>query len=288
MFSRLLYPEARGRMTRCPSSAELGRARARIHVSVGVGAAEWICLPEDLWSWKRTITMACTKWCSRARGLPVHQVVMAAKEELRQLLTQRAEIMKRIGTVKQTIAGLANLFGEDALGERFTGTDRPQAERAAARVYKSVPAGVDGSATAIGRARGVRGTGAASAGGSFTAQGSTGFGDDGLEPAGGVWRGSQLNERSRAARVGVGERGGADRKRTGAEDTRLGKVRGCAPSETRKKARRQARDRWRISTSRDQSFLTLNVSAPNPCGAAPQRTFDESGRTFPRYLRNSS
>lgn len=50
-------------------------------------------------------------------GIPVHQVVMAAKEELRQLLTQRAEIMKRIGTVKQTIAGLANLFGEDALGE---------------------------------------------------------------------------------------------------------------------------------------------------------------------------
>jgi hypothetical protein len=48
---------------------------------------------------------------------PVHQVVAAAREELRQLLQQRAEIMKRIGTVKQTIAGLANLFGEDALGD---------------------------------------------------------------------------------------------------------------------------------------------------------------------------
>ena len=47
----------------------------------------------------------------------VHQVVKAAHEELRQLLQQRAEIMKRIGTVKQTIAGLANLFGEEALGE---------------------------------------------------------------------------------------------------------------------------------------------------------------------------
>jgi chorismate mutase len=47
----------------------------------------------------------------------VHQVVKAAHEELRQLLQQRAEIMKRIGTVKLTIAGLADLFGEEALGE---------------------------------------------------------------------------------------------------------------------------------------------------------------------------
>jgi len=50
-------------------------------------------------------------------SIPVHQVVQAAHEELRQLLEQRAEIMKRIGTVKQTIAGLANLFGEEALGD---------------------------------------------------------------------------------------------------------------------------------------------------------------------------
>ena len=50
-------------------------------------------------------------------GVPVQQVVRAAHDELRQLLVQRAEIMKRIGTVKQTIAGLANLFGDDALGE---------------------------------------------------------------------------------------------------------------------------------------------------------------------------
>ncbi len=47
----------------------------------------------------------------------LHEVVKAAHEELRQLLRQRAEIMKRIGTVKQTIAGLADLFGEEALGE---------------------------------------------------------------------------------------------------------------------------------------------------------------------------
>lgn len=54
---------------------------------------------------------------SRVSGIPVQQVVKAAHDELRQLMRQRAEIMKRIGTVKQTIAGLANLFGEDVLGD---------------------------------------------------------------------------------------------------------------------------------------------------------------------------
>lgn len=52
-----------------------------------------------------------------SNGIPVQQVVMAAHEELRQLMRQRADIMKRIGTVKQTIAGLANLFGDSVLGE---------------------------------------------------------------------------------------------------------------------------------------------------------------------------
>jgi hypothetical protein len=47
----------------------------------------------------------------------VQEVVKAAHEELRQLMRQRADIMKRIGTLKQTIAGLANLFGDGILGE---------------------------------------------------------------------------------------------------------------------------------------------------------------------------
>jgi hypothetical protein len=52
-----------------------------------------------------------------AEGVPVQQVINAAHEELRQLLQQRAEIMKRIGTVKQTIVGLANLFGDQVLSD---------------------------------------------------------------------------------------------------------------------------------------------------------------------------
>jgi hypothetical protein len=49
----------------------------------------------------------------------VQEVVRQAHEELRQLLAQRAEVMKRIGTVKQTIAGLANLFGDSVLNEEL-------------------------------------------------------------------------------------------------------------------------------------------------------------------------
>jgi hypothetical protein len=52
-------------------------------------------------------------------GSHVQEVIKAAHEELRQLMKQRAEIMKRIGTVKQTIVGLANLFGDDVLTDEL-------------------------------------------------------------------------------------------------------------------------------------------------------------------------
>lgn len=52
-----------------------------------------------------------------ANSIPAQQVVKAAHEELLQLMRQRAEVMKRIGTVKQTIVGLANLFGDQVLGD---------------------------------------------------------------------------------------------------------------------------------------------------------------------------
>jgi len=49
----------------------------------------------------------------------VQEVVRQAHEELRHLLRQRAEVMRRIGTIKQTIAGLANLFGDDVLSDEL-------------------------------------------------------------------------------------------------------------------------------------------------------------------------
>jgi hypothetical protein len=54
---------------------------------------------------------------SQAGGPHVQEVLRAAQDELRQLLHQRAEIMKRIGTVKQTIIGLANMFGDNVLND---------------------------------------------------------------------------------------------------------------------------------------------------------------------------
>jgi hypothetical protein len=49
----------------------------------------------------------------------VQEVVRQAHEELQQLLHQRAEVMRRIGTIKQTIAGLANLFGDGVLNDEL-------------------------------------------------------------------------------------------------------------------------------------------------------------------------
>jgi hypothetical protein len=50
-------------------------------------------------------------------GPHVQEVLRAAQDELRQLMSQRCDIMKRIGTVKQTILGLANMFGEGVLND---------------------------------------------------------------------------------------------------------------------------------------------------------------------------
>ncbi len=53
-----------------------------------------------------------------SRDVPdVRVIVTAAHGELRRLIQQRAEITKRIGTIKQTIAGLCTLFGDDELSK---------------------------------------------------------------------------------------------------------------------------------------------------------------------------
>ena len=59
------------------------------------------------------------KAASSSGDAHVHEVVRAAHDELRQLIRQRADIMKRIGTVKQTIVGLANLFGDQVLTDEL-------------------------------------------------------------------------------------------------------------------------------------------------------------------------
>jgi hypothetical protein len=68
-----------------------------------------------------------------ARGdseVHVEQVIVQVQAELELLLKQRAEIVKRIGTIRQTIVGLANVFGEDTLGpELMELVDRRPQER---------------------------------------------------------------------------------------------------------------------------------------------------------------
>jgi hypothetical protein len=50
-----------------------------------------------------------------SRDAHLQEVVRQAHEELRLLMHKRAEVVKRIGKLKQTIVGLANLFGERVL-----------------------------------------------------------------------------------------------------------------------------------------------------------------------------
>jgi hypothetical protein len=47
----------------------------------------------------------------------IQPIVNSAREELRHLLQQRADITRRIGTIKQTILNLCSLFGDDELSD---------------------------------------------------------------------------------------------------------------------------------------------------------------------------
>lgn len=49
----------------------------------------------------------------------VQMIVKAAHDELRRLIQQRLEVTKRICTIKQTIVGLCNLFGDDELSDEL-------------------------------------------------------------------------------------------------------------------------------------------------------------------------
>lgn len=51
----------------------------------------------------------------------VQEVIKAARDELRQAVQQRADAVKRIGTIKQTIVGLANMFGDEVLTDELQG-----------------------------------------------------------------------------------------------------------------------------------------------------------------------
>ena len=62
---------------------------------------------------------SATKTIANTGNGHMQEVVRQVHDELRQLLQQRAEVMRRIGTIKLTIAGLANLFGDDVLSDEL-------------------------------------------------------------------------------------------------------------------------------------------------------------------------
>jgi hypothetical protein len=67
---------------------------------------------------------------SQAADLHVQEVIRSAERELQELLQRRAELMKRIGTIKQTLAGLANIFGDCVLSDQLlTFLDRKSSSR---------------------------------------------------------------------------------------------------------------------------------------------------------------
>lgn len=49
----------------------------------------------------------------------VQEVVRSAERELVALLQQRAEVMKRIGSVKQILVGIAHVFGDSVLNDEL-------------------------------------------------------------------------------------------------------------------------------------------------------------------------
>ncbi len=76
-----------------------------------------------------------------ASNLHVQEVIRRAEEELRQLMEERTGLTTRICTVKKTIVGLANLFGDDILDAalsdlvgRDSGIRQPGITRACRRV----------------------------------------------------------------------------------------------------------------------------------------------------------
>ena len=53
-------------------------------------------------------------------GQHVQEVMRAAENKLHQLVEPRSEIMKRIGTVKRTLAGLASVFDDSVLNPELS------------------------------------------------------------------------------------------------------------------------------------------------------------------------
>ena len=144
----------------------------------------------------------------------VQEVVKAAQEELRQLLRQRAEVMKRIGTVKQTIVGLANLFGDEVLSEELLElVDRKSSGRQPG-FTKACRMVLMEAAVPWAPAKCANSIQTAHSAGAAPSQRSVGVGHHGAKPSGGIRRSANRSAGKRAAGLAMGGRSRRQRLRS--------------------------------------------------------------------------
>ena len=118
----------------------------------------------------------------------VEEVIRSAQHELNQLLHQRAETMKRIGTVKQTLVCLAKVFGEDVLTPEVMRLLGRGATRKQPGVHARLPGHSDGSCNASGGAAWLAGIATEIPGVGRAPQRPDRFGDHGIQSPGWLCR----------------------------------------------------------------------------------------------------
>ena len=125
----------------------------------------------------------------------VEQVIGRAHQELESLLKQRAAIIKRIGTIKQTILGLANLFGDDVIGDELLELIDHRSDARQPGFTTTCRMILMESNRPSADARGGPGNRAEEPGLASPAESSSGFGLNRAPPVGQLWRGPVPSQR---------------------------------------------------------------------------------------------
>ena len=146
---------------------------------------------------------------SQAADPHLQEVIRSAERELHELLERRAELMKRIGTIKQTLGRAGEHFRRRSAQRPVARIPRSQISQPAARFHARLPGGAHGRKETSRRPAGLPGAATEVSGGAGTPQGPDRVGDDGVEPAGRLRRSPLLAGPGRAPglEVDCGTRG---------------------------------------------------------------------------------
>ena len=88
--------------------------------------------------------MPITQSAQPSRGAPVNKILEEMYGEFQSLMLQRAAILRRIGTIKQTIIGLAKLFGNEAVGDRLLEVVEHRSSTRSRGIHQNLPGSTDG------------------------------------------------------------------------------------------------------------------------------------------------